>query len=103
MAVFSPFRNQEPDSVHAIDRGGAELIAAAVFTSLEEGGYLNPGPPVDRQIRIILAITEAIGHVGEPPGRYSPGRWMCQRTDRWLGLDDVADSVYANLKYRGYL
>jgi hypothetical protein len=86
MAVFSPFRNQEPDSVHAIDRGGAELIAAAVFTSLEEGGYLNPGPPVDRQIRIILAITEAIGHVREPPGGYSPGRWM--RRLRIFGQQD---------------
>ena len=103
MAVFSPFKDQSPDSRDVIDRAGAELIATAVFTSLEGGGYLNPGPPVDRRIRIISAITEAIGHVREPPNAYRPGKWMCHVTNSELDLSDVADSVYANLKYRGYL
>jgi hypothetical protein len=103
MAVFSPFRDQSPDSRDVIDRDGAELIATAVFTSLESGGDLYPGPLVDRQIRIILAITEAIGHVGEPPHAYRPGKWMCHVTNSELDLSDVADSVYANLKHRGYL
>jgi hypothetical protein len=44
MAVFRPFKDQSPDSRDVIDTDGAELIAMAVFKSLEDGGYLNPGP-----------------------------------------------------------
>ena len=104
IAACSPFRDREPDDVHlGIGRDAAHLIAESVFEALEGGSYLNVNPPADRQIRITWAITEAIGHVGDPPGAYSPGQWLEVTMTPPPDLGEVANAVYRNLVHPGYL
>jgi hypothetical protein len=61
------------------------------------GGLLIIREPVAGSVVITLVLaTEAIGHIGEPPGSRSPGRWCNARRPSW-GLDEVADAIYTNL------
>jgi len=101
MVIFSPFRDRQPGVRVGISRAAAHLIAESVFQALEGGGYLNTDPPVDRQIRITQAITEAMGNVGQTPGAYSPGQWYEVTPAPDLG--EVTDAVYRNLVHWGYL
>jgi len=85
------------DKIAAISRKQAAVISEAVFDALESGGFLCAGPATDRRMRITLVITEAIGHVDEPPDNHKPGCWWeHSRRPSW-GLDEVADAIYANL------
>jgi hypothetical protein len=86
----------------AIGRGEANRIAGSVFNALEGRGFLNTGPPTDREIRITHAITEAIGHVRETPGAYGLGQWVGV-TMTPSDLAEVTDAVYRNLVHWGYL
>src|SRR5712671_1792179 len=101
MGVFSPFRNHPPDTIDSINRESPGLIATAIFEALDGSGCLNARLPVDRRINTVFVITEAIGHVGEPPDAHRPGHWVA--ASGGLDLRDVANAVYENLAYRGYL
>jgi hypothetical protein len=48
-----------------------------------------------------LAITEAIGNVGETPAGYRRGQWYEMTPAPDLG--EAIDAVYGNLVYWGYL
>ena len=76
---FCPFSETPTyDKFAVIGRKQAALISEAVFEALEAGGHLGAGPATDRRIRITFIITEAIGHIGEPPGNHRPGHWWEQ-------------------------
>jgi hypothetical protein len=101
---FSPFsETPDPDKFAVIGRERAALISEAVFEALEAGGYLSAGPATERRIRIIFVITEAIGHIGEPPGNHRPGHWRAQSKRPGWDLDEVADAIYANLAQAGHI
>jgi hypothetical protein len=101
---FGPFsETPDYDKLAAITREQAAVISEAVFDALEKGGFLSAGPATDRRMRITLVITEAIGHVDEPPDDHRPGRWWEQSRRPSWGLDEVADAIYANLAHRGYV
>lgn len=100
MAAISPFRDHQPGVRVAIGRDTGHRIAKSVFDALERGGYLaatNWQPP-DREIRITLAITEAIGNCGRMPGDYRPGQWYEVPAP---DVEAATDAVYRNLVHSG--
>jgi hypothetical protein len=104
IAGFSPF-SDVPDynNFAVIGRERAAFISDKVFETLEADGYLKAGPATDRRLRITLLITHAIGHIGEPPDNQRPGQWReISKRPGW-NLDEVVDSIHANLAHRGYI
>ena len=71
--------------------------------ALEKGSLLSDGPDTDRQMRITSVITEAIGHVDEPPDNHRPGYWREQSRRPGWGFDEVADAIYVNLAHHRYV
>ncbi len=101
---FGPFsETPDYDNIAAISREQATVISEAVFHALEKGGFLCAGPATDRRMRITFVITEAIGHVDEPPDNHRPGCWWEQSKRPSWGLDEVADAIYANLAHWKYV
>ena len=91
------------DHFAVIGRERAALISEAVFETLEEGGYLNADPATDRRIRITFVITEANGHIGEPPDNQRPGHWRSASRRPGWDSDEVFDAIHSNLVHSGYM
>jgi hypothetical protein len=68
-----------------------------------KGGFLSAGPATDRRMRITFVITEAIGHLDEPPDKHRPGYWWEQSRRPSWGRGEVAAALYGNLAHWGYL
>ena len=101
---FSPFsETPDYDNFAVIGREQATSISEVVFEALEKDGYLNAGPATDRRLRITFVITEAIGHVGEPPDNHKPGKWWGQSKRPSWSLDEVSEAIYANLAHCGHI
>ena len=101
---FGPFSEApDYDNFAAVSREQAAVISAVVFDALESGGFLCAGPATDKRMRITFVITEAIGHIGEPPDNHRPGCWWeWSRRPTW-GFAEVADAIYANLAHWKYV